>query len=346
MIIIKDKRLDDFDFNLNSDLDLNQGQHQNHKKNKGNTRISLNQFMSIVTSECSVKKLEGCIIECACDIICKLLDCYSSALANKIPKNYRKNKIMNFDIIDYLKLNIINTSFLLETDYSGTPYGQLYVYLDDFNKLYTNPSVQEFINLFASYRSKIFNECKYLYQRINNKLIADYFGKSKVTYDLEYIDDKIGDTAQLSSESIVDVGNREQLFVFINNEWLIENDDVACHSDIIAHYLNSAINNNYIYSDLAGKKIYTVDEVANSIDKINELHGVPNNTVKIVKEIESKPLFFGSIQGNIGYLASAKNINKKAAAEMIKQKFNVKKVYFQQQQLYKYTRLAQLYTNV
>lgn len=290
-----------------------------------NINVNLDQFISIVRKRFSREELDKCILECAHGIISTLRDNYTFKFVDNIPKNYQKNKIMNFDIIDYLRLNII-TKPLLEKEFILSPCGWLIQYLNGFDKIYTTPTINEFIKLFMPYRSKIFNENQNTYRAINNKLIADYFGGEQDTYDLEHIDDKVGDTIQLNSSSRVDVGDRELLFVYINNEWKVANDNESYHSDLIAQYLITATHN-YMYDYLYGEKIYTVDDIPPAEDDI-------------AKEIESKPLFFGSIQGNIGYLASAKNINKQAAAEMIKSKFNVKKVYFQQQKQYKYTRLA------
>ena len=61
---------------------------------------------------------------------------------------------------------------------------------------------------------------------------------------------------------------------------------------------------------------------------------------KHLQEIDNKPLVFANIQDKIGYILSVKNISKKEAADKMKQHFNVDKVYFQQSDLYKYTRLA------
>lgn len=291
-------------------------------------KTDLDAFINIIPIKYSQEELDKCILRCAGQIITALRLNYDRKFAKQIPANYQKNKIMNFDIIDYLKLNII-TDELLKINISLAPCGYLYKYFNGFNKLYTTPTVQEFIKLFTPYRSKMFKDYQDTYRFINNKLIADYFGKHEDTYDLLHIDDKIGDTTQLTSNTRVDVGDREQLFVYINNEWQIANDNQAYHSDLIAEYLMKATHND-IYDELGGEKIYTADDIPIISDD------------DIAKQIESKPLFFGSIQGKIGYLASAKNINKQAAAEMIKSKFNVKKVYFQQQKQYKYTRLAKL----
>jgi len=54
------------------------------------------------------------------------------------------------------------------------------------------------------------------------------------------------------------------------------------------------------------------------------------NQLMIIKltVLEAKSLFFGNIADSIGYLISAKNISKKAAAELVKKHYQVKKVYF------------------
>ena len=286
--------------------------------------LSLDDFIAYVG-----KDLEKCILNCAQSIISTLRSHYDPALIKHIPQGLPKNKIMNFDIIDYFKYNIINNE-ILQQKYTLDPCGWLYI-TEGFDTTYTRPSINEFIRLFTPYRAKIHEVVSNTYRAINNKIIADYFAKLNDTHDLLDNDDKIGDTIQLNSSADVDAGLREQLFVFINNEWLVANDDAAYHSDLIADYL-AKITNNRDYYNLCGEKLYTVNDIY-----LEEPEEEPE---EIVKQIELKPLFFGSIQGEIGYLNSAKNINKKTAAEMIKQKFNVKKVYLQNQQQYKYVRLA------
>ena len=288
-------------------------------------KISVQEFVSLVPQE----DLEDCITSCVTDILYILKNHYSSSLLMNLPEKLPKNKIMNFDIIDYLKYHII-TNELLTMKNSIIPCGKL-LYKTKTNKVVsTQPSTNDWIKLLIPYHLKIYNEFKDVYRFINNQIIADYFSKLNDTHDLLTINDKIGDTIQLSSNTYVDVGQREQLFVFINDKWLIANDDDAYHSELIAEYLEN-ITGNGNYYEISGQKIYTVNDIPTT-----------GNTDDVAKEIESKPLFFGSIQGEIGYLASAKNINKKTAAEMIKTKFNVKKVYFQNQLQYKYTRLANL----
>lgn len=67
------------------------------------------------------------------------------------------------------------------------------------------------------YRDIIRQENKYLYQKVNNKLIADLFYEEIETYDLLSKKDKIGETTQLSSNSYVDVCERDYLEKVIKN---------------------------------------------------------------------------------------------------------------------------------
>lgn len=161
------------------------------------------------------------------------------------------------------------------------------------------------------------------YKKINNKLIAKIYGKFDNVKDLLYIHDNLGDTIQLTNESQVDYDNRDKFFVFINNEWL--ESSTGFHAQLIRDYLKKI-----------DSKVKINNAIVNSFDDLVS----SINDKKIIKKIESMPLIFGNILGKIGFLLSATNISKRQAAQMIKEKFNLEKVYFQQAELHKYTKLA------
>lgn len=90
-----------------------------------NINVNLDRFISIVCERFSREELDKCILECAHGIISTLRDNYTFKFVDNIPKNYQKNKIMNFDIIDYLKLNMV-TKPLLEKNSFYHRVGGLY----------------------------------------------------------------------------------------------------------------------------------------------------------------------------------------------------------------------------
>ena len=241
-----------------------------------------------------------------------------------------KSKIFNSDIIDYIKYDLLSLANIRPHDYLFRDAAKKY------GKLPNAFSIDKvWIKFLEPYRSRIkgHKDCVSLYKRINNHFIADLYGKSNNPQDLASINDKVGDTIQLKGQAIVDVDKRDYIIVYINGEWLQRKDapDVW-HSKLISDYLSKKINKDV---DFHNQKFYDADEIVNST-----VAEVDDET--LIKQIESKPLLFGNLQGNIGFLISAKNISKKQAAELIKAKFNVKKVYFQQQRQYKFTRLAKL----
>ena len=74
---------------------------------RNDVHVSLKEFMSKIREQFSQAELDKCIVQCAFRIICILRSSYTSNFVNNIPTNYTKSKIMNLDIIDYLKLNMV-----------------------------------------------------------------------------------------------------------------------------------------------------------------------------------------------------------------------------------------------
>lgn len=266
-------------------------------------------------------------------------------------KNFPRAKIFNFTVLDYLKYNIL-TNELLNSKYSGLneQWNKLNYYLPSHDTIYTLLDKQSVQNLIQSHITQLNKEYLLLQRIANNRIIAKVYGKFDEPKKLTNINDKIGDTVQLTNNAIVDVGDRDKLFVYCAGIWEDSNDEVY-HSHLVAIILNKLANAKYYYNDIAGGKIYTTNDIINFVKYINEENNDDENNennesiddnkaASVLAALETKPLFFGNIADGIGYLISTKNISKKTAAELIKNHYQVKKVYFQQQNTYKYTRLA------
>lgn len=265
-------------------------------------------------------------------------------------KNFPRAKIFNFTVLDYLKYNML-TNELLNSKYSGLneQWNKLNYYSPNHDIIYTLLDKQLVENLIQSYITRLNKEYLLLQRATNNKIIAKIYGKFDEPKKLININDKIGDTIQLTNNAIIDVGTRDKLFVYCNGIWE-DSDDEDYHSGLVANILSKLVNNQYYYNDINGEKIYNTDDIINFVkftneenNNYNDRNNMPidnNKTESVLLILETKPLFFGNIADGVGYLISAKNISKKAAAELIKSHYQIKKVYFQQQNTYKYTRLA------
>lgn len=309
------------------------------------TQVSMSQFLQIIDKNQLKDQINfiywGLLNLCSYNI--------NDININSI-KNFPRAKIFNFTVLDYLKYNIL-TNELLNSRYSGLnkQWNRLNYYLPNHDSIYVllnKQLVQDLIQLHITELNK-----EYLFQqrKINNKIIAKIYGKFDEPKKLMNINDKIGDTIQLTNNAIVDVGTRNKLFVYCAGIWEDSNDEVY-HSDLVAIILNKLADAKYYYGNICGEKIYTTDDIIsfvkytnkenNNEDDLNDKSIDNNKAASVLTTLETKPLFFGNIANNVGYLISAKNIAKKTAAELIKNHYQVEKVYFQQQNTYKYTRLA------
>lgn len=261
-------------------------------------------------------------------------------------KNFPKTKIFNFTVLDYLKYGLL-TEELLDSKYHGfnDEWNRLNYHLPNHDTIYTSLNMQQVKNVIQSHIIKLNKEHLFLQRQTNNKIIAKIYGKFNEPKKLIDINDKIGNTIQLTHNAIIDIGTRDKLFVYCNGIWEESNDE-DYHSGLVANILSKLTNDKEYYSDIIGEKIYTTNDIVTFVKSVNEQDDSENMSIdnkaaeSVLTILETKPLFFGNIADNIGYLISVKNISKKAAAELIKSHFQVKKVYFQQQNLYKYTRLA------
>lgn len=245
-------------------------------------------------------------------------------------KNFPRTKIFNFTVLDYLKYNIL-TNELLNSEYSSMNirWNRLNYYLPNHDTIYALLDKQSVQNLIQSHITQLNKEYLLLQRMTNNRIIAKVYGKFDEPKKLMNINDKIGDTVQLTNNAIVDVGGRDKLFVYCAGIWEDSNDEVY-HSHLVAIILNKLANAKYYYNDIAGEKIYTTNDIIDFVKCTNEENddddnednenneSINNNkAASVLTTLETKPLFFGNIADGIGYLISAKNISKKAAAELI-----------------------------
>ena len=120
---------------------------------------------------------------------------------------------------------------------------------------------------------------------------------------------------------------------------------MTIHAELLTNYLNKfAINDeeaDTFWDYAADTRINDFDSVQSLLLDVDDYSDKQKNiNKKLVKEIESKPLIFGNISNDVGYILSVKNVSKKAAADLVKRHFNFKKVYISNVGQYKYVRLA------
>ena len=314
------------------------------------TQVSISRFLSIINNNQLKDQISY--------MYSGLLDLCNNNINNiniNSIKHFPKAKIFNFTILDYLKYNVF-TNEILNSGYSGLnkQWNRLNCYLPNHDSIYVLLNKQLVHDLIQLHIAELNKEYLFLQRQINNKVIARIYGKFDNPGKLMNINNKIGDTIQLTNSAIIDVGTRDKLFVYCNGIWEDSNDE-DYHSGLVDNILSKLADARYYYDHINGEKIYNVDDIIDFVKSTNERKShndhenyndrnnksIDNDKGELVLTIlETKPLFFGNVADNIGYLISAKNITKKAAAELIKSHYQVKKVYFQQQNTYKYTRLA------
>lgn len=226
--------------------------------------------------------------------ISSLSDDKQQEINNKILDNIRVISSAFIDWKNFITSSTEITQDLIEKHlHDNEPSSYIQYFLKKMDVSATTDEVIEYIN--TKLKSHIYDLLKIIKEEVSKKLNNN----NKYSLDdIASIEDKIGDSFNI--RDIIDIGNRDNCFIYINGDIIIGKSKSDIHQDLVVRYM---LDKDIQPGDNFNPRMRTVDDLGGAFDA-------------------STPIAFGHIYDNIAYIETCENCTIEEVKNALNGRFN------------------------